>query len=537
MSVRCFLTTLALCLAIAAAMGTEGRAEPLRPVVLQLQWHHQFQFAGYYAAVEQGYYRDAGLDVAIRPAKGDDDPVAAVLSGSAHFGVSSADLIVARSKGQPVVVLAPIFQHSPFALITLQSRGFDNVQSLAGQPLMIESHGAELLVFMQDEGLSADALIRRPHTRSITPLLDGRVAGMSAYVTDEPFALRELEIRYNVVTPRSGGIDFYGDTLFTSEDLLNGDREMVEAFRDASLKGWTYAMEHPEEIVDLILKRYSRDQSRAHLMFEARETEKLILPSIVEIGHSNPGRWRHIADIFKRAGMMDDAVDFDAFLYRPLDVLPGWVRPAVLGGIAGTVLFAGMAGAIGFMALRLRREVAQRRAVQAELERMALTDPLTALDNRRSFFAVMERELERAKRSGGKPGLILLDLDRFKSLNDTLGHPAGDAALKAVGELLHEIVRPSDVAARMGGEEFGLLIADGAEGALMRIAERARSGIEALTFDWHGQPVSLTASFGVALVAQGDTPNSLYERSDRALLAAKEAGRNRVVASADPIPA
>lgn len=525
---RYFLTTLALCLGTVRWGAEDVRAEPLRPVVLQLQWHHQFQFAGYYAAVEQGYYREAGLDVSIRPAESETDPVKAVLSGDAQFGVSSADLVVARSAGQPVVILAPIFQHSPFALITLRSRGFDNIQSLAGQPLMIESHGAELLVFMQDEGLAPEALVRQPHTRSITPLLDGRVAGMSAYVTDEPFALRQLGIQYNVITPRSGGIDFYGDTLFTSEDILNGDRDMVEAFRTASLRGWAYAMDHPDEIVDLILRRYSQDQSREHLMFEAAGTRRLILPSIVEIGHSNPGRWRHIADIFRRAGMMDGVVDFEAFLYRPRNVLPAWVRPAVLGGIGGTILFAGMAAAIGFMALRLRREVAQRREAQAELERMALTDPLTGLDNRRSFFAVLEREMERAKRSGGSPGLILLDLDRFKRLNDTLGHPAGDAALQAIGTCLDEIVRPSDVAARMGGEEFGLLIADGAEGALARIAERARAGIEALELDWNGQQVNLTASFGIALVRSGDTPNSLYERADHALLTAKDGGRNRV---------
>ncbi len=523
----------ALLLALSAACAATAGAETLRPVVLQLQWHHQFQFAGYYAAVEQGYYREAGLDVSIRPAQGEVDPVEAVIEGRAHFGVSSSDLVVARSKGQPVVVLAPIFQHSPFALVTLQSRGFDNVQSLAGQPLMIESHGAELLVFMQDEGLDGDALNRRPHSHTIAPLLDGRVAGMSAYVTDEPYALRELGIPYNIITPRSGGIDFYGDMLFTSEALLDDDRAMVEAFRTASLKGWDYAMAHPEELVDLILSDYSRDQSRAHLLFEAAETRKLILPAIVEIGHSNPGRWRHMADIFARAGMLEDSVDFDAFLYRPLASLPAWVRPAVLGGIGGTVLFAGMAAAIGFMALRLRREVAQRRAAQAELERMALTDPLTGLENRRSFFAVVERELGRAERSGGAPGLILLDLDHFKKLNDTMGHPAGDAALQAVGACLHDIVRPSDVAARMGGEEFGLLIAEGGGGALAQIAERARREIEELSLDWNGQTVTVTASFGTALRRDGDTPNSLYERADHALRAAKEGGRNRVEAAAD----
>lgn len=506
-----------------------GQEAELRRVALQFQWHHQFQFAGYYAAVELGYYRDAGLEVELRPATGDTGSIEAVTEGTAEFGVSSADLVVARSNGVPVVVLAPIFQHSPFALVTLHDRGLDNVQALAGKPLMIESHGAELLVYMQDEGLGAGALIRRPHTHTIEPLIAGEVAGMSAYVTDEPYALRELGIPYNVISPRSGGIDFYGDTLFTSQALSEAEPDLVRAFRTASLKGWDYAMANPEAVVDLILTRYSRDQTREHLLFEARETAKLILPDIVAVGHSNPGRWRHIAEVFDRAGMLGPDFDVDSFVFSPEQALPGWVRPAVLAGAGGTLLFAGMAAAIGLMALRLRKEVSVRRAAQSELERMALTDPLTGVDNRRSFFAHLERELSRAERGGPAPGLILLDLDRFKQLNDNYGHPAGDAALVAVAECLDELVRPSDVAARVGGEEFALLIAQSAADALPQIAERTRASIEALAFTWSGKLIPLTASVGYARARPGESDDRLYQRADKALLQAKEGGRNRVV--------
>jgi len=352
---------------------------------------------------------------------------------------------------------------------------------------------------------------------------------MSAYITDEPYALRERGIPYNVITPRSGGIDFYGDTLFTSEAMVDEDPELVRAFRDASLRGWDYAMANPEEIVDLILAEYSQDQTREHLMFEARATERLMLPEIVAVGHSNPGRWRHIADVFSQAEMLGPDFDVDTFVFQPEQILPAWVRPAVLTGIAGTLLFASMAAAIGVMALRLRREVAERRAAQAELERMALTDPLTGLDNRRSFFAHLERELSRAERGSPFPGLILLDLDRFKRLNDTYGHPAGDAALVAVANCLHDLVRPSDVAARVGGEEFAILISNSAADALPQIAERTRAQIEELAFIWGGEEVPIRASLGIARAREGETEAKLYERADNALLRAKETGRNRVV--------
>lgn len=530
-------SVLVLILAVFGIAGTAQSAiaqdRDLRHVTLQLQWHHQFQFAGYYAAVQQGFYRDAGFDVEIREADRDMDPIEAVADGEADFGVSTANLVVARSNGAPVVVLAPIFQHSPFAIITLRDRGLDNVQALAGLPLMIESHGAELIVYMQDEGLGPQDLNRLTHTHTIEPLVDGSVAGMSAYVTDEPFALREQNIPYNVITPRSGGIDFYGDTLFTSEAVIDADPDAVRAFRDASLKGWDYAMSHPEEIVDLILSEYSRQQTREHLMFEARETARLLLPDIVAIGHSNPGRWRHIADIFQRLDMLGPHFDVESFVFRPEQILPAWVRPAVLAGAAGTFVFAAMATVIGIMAMRLRREVAERRSAQAELERMALTDPLTGLDNRRSFFAHLERELSRAERGSPNPGLILLDLDRFKRLNDTFGHPAGDAALVAVAKCLHDLVRPSDVAARVGGEEFAILVANSAADAVAQIAERTRAQIEQLSFYWDGTKVPITASLGFARARVGESEQKLYERADHALMHAKETGRNRVTNSDD----
>ena len=117
------LRLLLVCLAAGLAGPGVALARPLEKVVLQLKWQHQFQFAGYYAAQEQGYYREAGLEVEIREAAPGSDPVRQVLQGEAQYGVGSSSLVLQRHRGAPVVVLAVIFQHSPLVLLSRRDSG------------------------------------------------------------------------------------------------------------------------------------------------------------------------------------------------------------------------------------------------------------------------------------------------------------------------------------------------------------------------------------------------------------------------------
>lgn len=286
-------------------------------VRLQLKWQHQFQFAGYYAAKEKGYYQAAGLDVEIIPCEPGDDPMQKVLQGKAEFGVGSTQLLLLREQGKPLVALAVIFQHSPMALMTLKQSALQSIHSLAGRKIMLEKDSAELQAYLKQEGLPANKFITLPHGFHVEDLLTGTVDAMSVYVTDEPFDLDKAGKKYDLYSPRSAGIDFYGDNLFTTESQLKLKPEMVKAFRAASLKGWEYAMQHQEELVQLIYSRYSQRHSIEHLRFEARQMEPLLQASLVEIGHMNPGRWRHIADTYVGLGMMKPDFDFKGLLYDP----------------------------------------------------------------------------------------------------------------------------------------------------------------------------------------------------------------------------
>ena len=170
---------------------------------------------------------------------------------------------------------------------------------------------------------------------------------------------------------------------------------------------------------------------------------------------------------------------------------------------------------------------------------LSMRDPLTGLFNRRYLDVTMEREMQRARREGEPIGAILLDLDHFKALNDTYGHDAGDYVLERTGELLAHATRGSDIACRFGGEEFALILPGASLDNTRKRAEAIRAAFEALDLVYEGQRLGgLSLSAGVSALAPGATEWApLLQHADKALYAAKESGRNRVVATPTLEPA
>lgn len=202
-------------------------------------------------------------------------------------------------------------------------------------------------------------------------------------------------------------------------------------------------------------------------------------------------------------------------------------RPEVgeIGRLMGH--FRRMARAIGDERTRLEHAVAQRTEA---LERQAKLDPLTELLNRRGMQAQIEREISRAARHGDTFGILWLDIDYFKQVNDSHGHATGDRALVAIADMLRANLRPTDSAARWGGDEFIVLLAQIDFDGLRILAERIRAEIEA-----HcgikvgaGDILRLTVSIGAYLCQPGEGMESLLQKADKALYTAKESGRNRV---------
>lgn len=302
-------------LLIPAIIFAEKSSPTLRSVTLQLKWKHQFQFAGYYAAIEKGYFEEAGLKVTLLEATENKNPVDAVLQGKAEFGICMSDILLLRAQQKQAVVVASIFQHSPSVLLASKKAGIEHVQDLVGKRIAIEPNEADLIAYLNDEGVSPVKYKAYPHDFGVERLIGGAIDALSAYSTDEVFALRQAGFEYTLLNPTMGGIDFYGDVLFTTERLLRKDPQLVMKFRTAAVKGWNYALDHPGEIIDIILEKYSQRHSREHLEFEAEQMKRLIMRNVVEIGYSNPDRWQQILSIYQQLRFIDSSMTTDGLLY------------------------------------------------------------------------------------------------------------------------------------------------------------------------------------------------------------------------------
>lgn len=187
------------------------------------------------------------------------------------------------------------------------------------------------------------------------------------------------------------------------------------------------------------------------------------------------------------------------------------------GAVLYLVFSASMAfGFVWLMTARLRNQ----------LEEQARTDALTGVLNRRALESSAQRELSGCLRRQAPLAVLAVDLDHFKFLNDAYGHAAGDAALAAAAKLLAQCLRSSDLLARFGGEEFIAVLPDRDGVRASLIAERLRSRLEELRVEYEGHSLALTASFGIAVAGSSDTWPGVLRRADRALYAAKRAGRN-----------
>lgn len=344
-------------------------------IYLQLRWHHQFQFAGYYAAIEKGFYKQEGLDVKLRSGDPEHQPVAEVLSGNAQYAAGNSEVLYQRLQGKPLVTLAPIFQHSPSVLIALKSSGIRSVHDLLGKKVMLanKSEDADFLTMLLNEGIKPSQLDIIPSSYQLDDLISGKVDAFNAYTTNEPYLLQKNNIAYNIIDPIAYRIDFYSDIFFTSEEEVLNNPLRVDAMLRATLKGWRYAMDNPEEVIELLKTKYQVKKTRDHLRFEAAEIRKLIIPDLIQIGHINPERWQHMADTFVSAGVIPDDSNFDGFLYQKnKNNLPDWILLALL---AVTILLIAFSS-ITFYLHRFNRRLAlaQKTLSQSEERFKALSE-------------------------------------------------------------------------------------------------------------------------------------------------------------------
>lgn len=176
--------------------------------------------------------------------------------------------------------------------------------------------------------------------------------------------------------------------------------------------------------------------------------------------------------------------------------------------------------------MQLEQRALELEAANEQISRLVYIDPLTGVANRRSLDITLAREIERVSRLGQPLTVVLLDVDHFKSVNDTFGHAMGDKVLQAIAATVSGLLRPYDLIARYGGEEFLVMMPGVTQENGEVAADRFRLAISAITIDGFSQ--NITASFGVATLLAGQPSHTLFERADKAMYRAKQNGRNRV---------
>ena len=183
----------------------------------------------------------------------------------------------------------------------------------------------------------------------------------------------------------------------------------------------------------------------------------------------------------------------------------------------------------------IQQDISERKELEAQLTELAMHDALTGLFNRRSFMDAMNREYALVRRDESySVGLLMLDIDHFKAVNDTHGHGVGDEVLKAFSQTVSNTLRETDILGRLGGEEFAIVLPDTGIKGLRCVAEKVRAAIEAMEVRVGGIDVRVTTSIGIASLLNSDPrPDGALVRADQALYAAKQAGRNRVVADSN----
>lgn len=406
-------------------------AMPPEKIVLQLKWSHQFQFAGYYAALEKGFYKEVGLDVELREGKSLNRAEISdlVTRREAHFGIANVSLIADRARGKPVVLLATIFQHSPLVLIARTDMTSSlSPAELARHEIMMEPDDMEIFSYFHSAGIPPSRLRLIRHSRNKEDLLTGKVAVMTAYVTDWIPSIKGRNTDLALISARSAGLDFFGDNLFTSEAEIRDHPKRVRLFREASLKGWEYALAHPEEIIELILAQYPTQRSREELLFEAHQIRQHIHPELIPLGTMNAQRWETIVTTLEETGLLTNGqAALNGFLYD------GFIEnnPRLLywlSGSAGVVLLAALVWGLPLVRLnrRLTREIAERRRAE-ELATTALEAAGEANRARDRFITTVTHEIR-------TPLNIIVGYARTLAASPELLPPEKRSAINAINE-------------------------------------------------------------------------------------------------------
>lgn len=294
--------------------------QPPTPVRVQLSWLHTIEFAGLYAAEAEGYYADENLNVELRSGGFDDDgnsidSINKVVSGEADFGLTDGGLLLtARADGVPIVAIASVYQRSPIALVSLAESNINSPEDLVGATVHVDPYTSGIIyeALLAAQKIDASEVNTIPRTDFTTaPLFNGEADVIDGWVTNELVSLLLDNHDINAILPSDYGIDIYPDVIFTTEDMITNNPELVERFLRATIRGTQSAIENPEDAAALAVT-YDETLNLEHEKAAMYQSLPLLNPAGGRPGMMTAETWQKAHNFLRDQGILKGAVDVDA---------------------------------------------------------------------------------------------------------------------------------------------------------------------------------------------------------------------------------
>ncbi|WP_304543306.1 ABC transporter substrate-binding protein [Sulfurimonas microaerophilic] len=308
---------LILCLFVLSLYGYPTEDKDLEKVSLQLHWKYQFEFAGFIAAKEKGFYKDVGLDVEFREYSRGLNIEEKVLNGDATYGIYNSSTLIDYLRGEPIKLVASFFKRA--ALVMITKPDIKTPQDLKGKTIMGASKEDFILnfkPFLDLYGVSVDDINLVPHTYSLDDFINSKVDGISAFVSDQVYKLDKRGVKYNILDPSNDNLYVLQMELFTSDNEVKNHSKRVIDFRNATIKGWQYALKHKQELAEIIHTKYAPHISKSDLLDEAKGIEKLILPYTYDIGSIDKNFLNKQMEFFKKQYQLDPSKELSNFIFN-----------------------------------------------------------------------------------------------------------------------------------------------------------------------------------------------------------------------------
>ncbi len=322
-----------------AISGSSQISKSKEDVTIYLGWFHQFQFAGYYAAVEKGFYKQEGLNVKLA-IYDRSTGVDSVHFGKYEYGIATAGQIISSEYKDNITVVAPIFQQSPLTLITKKDSDINTLKDLEGKRVAV---GNELQAMMHVAGVDLNKVEIRSPTSYKSRLLSDEVSAITHYIID---SLNTDQ--YKLFRPIEYGVHFYGECLYTTRKEREENPDRLESMHRATIKGWEYAINNREELIDIIIEKYNPGIARKILEHEAEVVvNSQILPAFYPVGYNDMDRWIHMEKTLSSFLDIKSSVSWDSFIYAPASVdqkalLNQVIRVAWISGSISILVFLGL---------------------------------------------------------------------------------------------------------------------------------------------------------------------------------------------------